>query len=97
MLYGPYEHLRLFIVTRYMDRDKWLNSTEWCEIIIGEMVVDFSPPHDFHIITQLVEDASDREEHEWYVYPELIEVYIVSYPCFVSDHDYDIDQDEYGK
>ena len=94
MLDCPDEHLWFLVIAWYMNRDKWLSSTEWREISVGEMMVDSSSSYDFHIVAKLVENTSDREEHERYIYPELVEVDIVSYPCFVSYHDDDIDEDE---
>jgi len=86
------EHLWLFIVARYMYRDKRFDSFQCIEVFVGEMVLYFSATNDFEIISELIEYACNGEQHEWHIDPELIEINIMTYPSFISNHDTDIDQ-----
>lgn len=89
------EHLRLFIIARYMDRDKWFWTFESTEIAIGDMLIDFPSSDDLQKISKLVDDTSDREEHQGDIDPELVEIDIVADPCFITNHDTDIDEYEH--
>lgn len=81
-------------MTRYMYRYKGFFTCDWLELIVGDVVFDFSTSHDLEIVSELVEYAGNREEHEWYIDPKLIEIDVVTYPRFVSNHDTDVDEYE---
>lgn len=58
------------------------------------MMSDISAPDDLQIISELIEDARDREQHEGHIDPELIQVDVVTDPGLVTDHGHDIDEDQ---
>ncbi len=58
------------------------------------MIFYFSSSDDFEIVTELVEDAGYREQHQRYIDPELGEIEVVPNPCFITNHDDDIGEED---
>lgn len=94
MFDGADEHVWFLVVTRDVNRYKWFFTDQGAQVVVGNMVCYFSSSDDFEIVTKLIEDASDREEHEGDIDPKLVQIDVVSYPRLISYHDDDIDEYE---
>lgn len=88
------QHLRFFVIAGDMDRDERFGSGQRGELIQCEVMAYFSAAHDLQVVSELVEDAGDREEHEGDIDPELGEIEVMPDPGFVADHHDDVGQSE---